>query len=362
MRYTDEFRNPETAGYLIEIIRHASKPVTIIEFCGGHTHAIMRYGLRSALAPAVRLLAGPGCPVCVTADSDIDAALWLAGRSDVVLATFGDMLRVPGSYGSLQEARASGARVELVYSALDALALARELPEMIIVLLGVGFETTAPTIAAAILQAELEGLANFTVLSLHKLTPPAMRAILSSQVRVEAVLGPGHVSSIIGWQAWEFMPREYGIACATAGFEPVDILLAIRSLVDAVHQQQPRVINTYQRGVTPAGNLVAQRMMASVFEVCPADWRGLGVLAESGLTIRARFERYDARKRFAIEQVPETVARNRGCRCGDVLAAVIEPDECPLFGTVCTPVRPLGPCMVSAEGTCAAFYRYGGTL
>ena len=191
MRYLDEFRDSAAASRLINEIQHASRPVTIIEFCGGHTHAIMRYGLRAALAPAIRLLSGPGCPVCVTADSDIDAAHWLAAQPGVVLATFGDMLRVPGSRGSLEEARARGARIEMVYSALDALSLARELPEMTIVLLGVGFETTAPTVAAAILQAERESLGNFCVFSLHKLTPPAMRSILSSQVHLDAVLGPG---------------------------------------------------------------------------------------------------------------------------------------------------------------------------
>lgn len=361
MRYIDEFRDSAAASLLIKEIQHASRPVTIIEFCGGHTHAIMRYGLRAALAPAIRLLSGPGCPVCVTADSDIDAAHWLAAQPGIVLATFGDMLRVPGSRGSLEEARARGARIEMVYSALDALSLARELPEMTIVLLGVGFETTAPTVAAAILQAERESLGNFCVFSLHKLTPPAMRSILSSQVHLDAVLGPGHVSAIIGWQAWEFIPREFGVSCAAAGFEPVDILLAIRSLVNAVLQGQPSNLNSYQRGARPEGNLIAQRIMAQVFDVSTAEWRGLGCLPESGLVIRDRFSRFDARQRFQVPHMPSSSVTS-GCRCGAVLAAIAEPADCPLFGNLCTPVRPLGPCMVSSEGACAAYFRYGSEL
>lgn len=361
MKYTDEFRDPQTARRLIaEIKEIAPRPITVIEFCGGHTHAIMRYGLRAALAPAVRLLSGPGCPVCVSADSDIDAAIWLAGQPGVILATFGDMLRVPGSRGSLQEMRAAGrAQVEMIYSALDALELARHYPEREIVLLGIGFETTAPTIAASIVQADREGLANFCVYSLHKLTPPPMRAILESQLHVDAVLGPGHVSSIIGWRAWQFMPNEYQVSCATAGFEPTDILLAIRSLVQAVRDGAPRVINDYGRGVTEYGNRVAQDLLAEVFMSSAADWRGLGILPASGLVIRTAYARYDARQRFDLSAMPIADTTDRGCRCGDVLAALIEPPECPLFAKGCTPARPLGPCMVSAEGSCAAFYRYG---
>jgi len=360
MKYTVEFRDLAAARYLIDDIKHlAKKPVTIIEFCGGHTHAIMRYGLRGALAPAIRLLSGPGCPVCVTADSDIDTAIWLTQQPGVILATFGDMLHVPGTLSSLEAERAGGARVEMVYSALDALELARRNPANTVVMLGIGFETTAPTIAAAIKQAEAENISNFTVLSLHKLTPPPMRFILESQVKVDAVLGPGHVSTIIGWQAWEFMPQEYGISCATAGFEPLDILLALRSLVEAVQDGHPQVINTYRRGVEAKGNQIALRLMDEVFYVASADWRGLGELLGSGLEIRPEFERFDARVRFDTRAAVLPERRERGCRCGEVLAALIEPLQCPLFGTGCTPAHPLGPCMVSAEGTCAAFFRYG---
>jgi hydrogenase expression/formation protein HypD len=360
VKYTDEFRNPFIAHRLIgEIQQLAQTPVTIIEFCGGHTHAIMRYGLRTALAPAVRLLSGPGCPVCVTSDTDIDAAIDLARRPEVILATFGDMLRVPGSRGSLQQARAAGAHVQMVYSALDALELARQQSNQIVVMLGVGFETTAPTVAAAIDQAQQEKLTNFTVFSLHKLTPPPMRAILASEVHVDAVLGPGHVSAIIGWQAWEFMPCEFGVSCATAGFEPVDILQAIHSLVQSVQQKNPRVINDYRRGVTAEGNLVAQALMDKVFTVSQADWRGLGSIAASGLEISPAYAQFNARIRFEIQPYLGPTPHDTGCRCGDVLRAVIEPPQCPLFARACTPEHPLGPCMVSAEGSCAAFFRYG---
>ena len=361
MKYTDEFRNPAVARRLIsEILQLAQRQVTIIEFCGGHTHAIMRYGLRTALAPAVRLLSGPGCPVCVTSDADIDAAIALAQQPGVILATFGDMLRVPGSHGSLQQARAAGAHIQMVYSALDALELARQQPKQIVVMLGVGFETTAPTIAAALDQAQQEKLTNFAVFSLHKLTPPPMRAILASEVHVDAVLGPGHVSAIIGWQAWEFMPHDFGVSCATAGFEPVDILQAIRSLVQAVQQDRPQVINDYRRGVSAGGNRVAQALLAKVFTVSQADWRGLGVIAASGLEISPAYAQHDARMRFEIQPNLAAPPHERGCRCGDVLRAIIEPPQCTLFAKACTPERPLGPCMVSAEGSCAAFYRYGG--
>ncbi|MHB9033810.1 MAG: hydrogenase formation protein HypD [Anaerolineae bacterium] len=360
MKYASEFRDAQTAQNLISDIRRlASRPVSIIEFCGGHTHAIMRYGLRSALAPAVKLLSGPGCPVCVTADADIDRAIWLTRQPGVILATFGDMLHVPGTESSLEQERARGAQVEIVYSALDALELARSQPQQTVVMLGIGFETTAPTIAAALLQAQSENLANFKVFCLHKLTPPPMRTILESQVHVDAVLGPGHVSSIIGWKAWEFMPREYGISCATAGFEPLDILLALRNLVQAVSDRQPQVFNTYRRGVEPQGNQVALAMMNKVFMTEDADWRGLGILPASGMAIRPEFTRFDARQVFSTDTAALPKRKNHGCRCGEVLAALIEPPECPLFAKACNPAHPLGPCMVSAEGTCAAFYRYG---
>jgi len=368
MKYTDEYRDPGVARRLIAHIRELasgrSEPVAIMEFCGGHTHAILRYGIRQALAPRVRLLSGPGCPVCVTDTQDIDYAIALASLPGVTVATFGDMLRVPGSRLSLQEARAEGADVRMVYSALDALELARKDPSRAVVMLGIGFETTAPTVAASLLQAREQNITNYYVLSLHKLTPPAMRGILDAgEVRLDAVLGPGHVTAIIGWQAWSFLAEEYGIPCVVSGFEPLDILQAVRQIVQIVVEGQPRVENAYPRGVTAEGNQVAQRLMYQVFTIGEAAWRGLGVLPASGLVLRPEFAAHDARLAFEVPKElleAEPSPLQKSCRCGEVLRGLIEPPECPLFRRVCTPARPVGPCMVSSEGACAAYYRYGG--
>lgn len=362
MRYIDDFRDPTLARALVEQIRHeATHPIRIMEFCGGHTHAIFRFGLRELLADAVELRSGPGCPVCVTASADLDRAIALADAPDVLLATFGDMVRVPGSAGDLQAARARGADVRIVYSPADAVALAREHPQREVVFLGVGFETTAPGIAAALLQAEAERVPNFSVLSLHKLTPPATRAILAAgEIALDGILGPGHVSAIIGSAAWEFLPREYGIPVAISGFEPLDLLSAIAALVRAAIHDEPAVINTYARGVRPQGNPVALDLLARVFEVDTAEWRGFGNIPTSGLSLRATFAHRDAARRFPVEVTPSR--EPPGCRCGEVLRGVIAPPECALYGRLCTPRHPIGPCMVSAEGACAAYYQYGESL
>ncbi|HOU15932.1 MAG TPA: hydrogenase formation protein HypD [Anaerolineae bacterium] len=364
MKFIDEFRDPALARKLVAQIHHdaarraASHPIRLMEFCGGHTHAISRFGLRELLTPAVELRSGPGCPVCVTAAADLDRAIALADAPGVILATFGDMVRVPGSRRqTLQAAAARGADIRIVYSPLDALDIARQQPQREVVFLGVGFETTAPGIAAALLQAETEGTPNFSVLSLHKLTPPAMRAILEAgEVALEGIIGPGHVSAVIGSAAWEFLPREYAIPCAVAGFEPLDILSAIGALVQAVVAGEPAVVNTYARGVRAEGNPVAQQLLARVFEVGPADWRGFGAIANSGLTLRESFAHRDAARLFPVEvaSTPEPP----GCRCGDVLRGVIAPTGCALFRRVCSPRNPIGPCMVSAEGACAAYFQY----
>jgi hydrogenase expression/formation protein HypD len=270
------------------------------------------------------------------------------------------MVRVPGNEGTLQDARARGADVRIVYSSLDALVIARQNPEKDVVFLGVGFETTAPAIAATLLQANAEGLSNFSVLSLHKLTPPAMRAILDAgEVALDGVIGPGHVSAVIGSRAWEFLPRDYAMPCAVAGFEPLDILGAVAALVRAVvNEGQISVINTYSRSVRPEGNPTAQRMMQQVFEVNPAAWRGFGIIPASGLSLRPAFASYDAAMRFRSEVDVPPAKVPPGCRCGEVLRGVIAPAACPLFKRVCTPRAPVGPCMVSAEGACAAYYKY----
>lgn len=359
MRYVDEFRQPAAVQAMLQRIRNRStRVVRLMEFCGGHTHAILKLGLRQLLPSTVQLLSGPGCPVCVTSGTDLDRALALAYLPGVILTTFGDMLRVPGNHSSLQEAKAQGADVRIVYSVLDALSIARNNPQRAVIFLGVGFETTAPTVAAAILQAQVQRIDNLFVLALHKLTPPAMRAILDAgEVQISGIIGPGHVTTVIGAQAWDFLPNEYGIACSIAGFEPLDILQAIDSLVTLIEANAPAVTNPYSRSASVRGNAVAQQMMQRVFEVTSAEWRGLGTLPNSGLALRREFAAWDATRQFDVKVAPS--AEPQGCRCGEVLRAVIDPPQCPLFGKACTPERPIGPCMVSGEGACAAYMQYG---
>ncbi len=359
MKYIDEFRDPAlTRRLLDEIAAISTKSVQLMEFCGGHTHAIFKYGLRQLLPPTVRLRSGPGCPVCVTAATDIERAIAQAQIPGAILTTFGDMIRVPGSGGSLQEAKARGADVRIVYSPLDALEIARQNPQRAVIFLGVGFETTTPTVAATILQAEAEGVPNFYVLGLHKLTPPATRAILNAQeVRINGVIGPGHVTTIIGTDAWRFLPERYGMPCAVAGFEPLDILRAIAALVEMHEAGRADVENAYGRGVRAEGNRVAQQVMMRVFRVDAAEWRGFGVIADSGLTLRAEYAHRDAAHVFPVAVEP--AVEPKGCQCGAVLRGVVEPPDCPLFRRVCSPRNPVGPCMVSNEGACAAYYRYG---
>ncbi len=362
MKYIDEFRDPALARRLLaHIERRSTRSLRLMEFCGGHTHAIMRYGLRTLLPPTVDLRSGPGCPVCVTANADLDRAIALSQVPGLILTTFGDMIRVPGSTRSLQDAKASGADVRIVYSTLDALRIARENPARPVVFLGVGFETTAPTIAAAILQAEADGVGNFSVLSLHKLTPPATRAILDAgEIGLDGIIGPGHVTTIIGTEAWQFLPGQYGMPVAVAGFEPLDILHAVDDLVDMIEDGRPAVANSYARSVSRQGNPVAREVMNRVFELSPAEWRGLGAVPASGLTLRAEFARYDAAQLFEVD--PGPTREHKGCLCGEVLRGTVTPPECPLFGRACTPARPIGPCMVSAEGACAAYYQFGQDL
>lgn len=359
MRYLDEFRDPAQARALAERIHALStRPLRIMEFCGGHTHAIMRHGLSQLLPPTVELLSGPGCPVCVTANRDLDYAIALAQQPGVIVATFGDLVRVPGSRSSLQRAQAEGGDVRVVYSTLDALALARAHPDRRVVFMGIGFETTAPTVAASILQAEAEGLSNYAVYSAHKTTPAAMRAILrAGEVGLSGILGPGHVSTIIGSAAWEFLPREHGIPCVIAGFEPLDILRAVAWLVELGETGRVEVGNAYGRSVTGEGNRVAQAMMARVFTLDDADWRGLGRVPASGLRLRPEYARFDAAALYPLD--PGPAAEHPGCRCGEVLRGTLLPPGCALFGRGCTPAHPIGPCMVSAEGACAAYYAYG---
>jgi hydrogenase expression/formation protein HypD len=355
---TQRFHDPNVALALAKAIRtRATRPIRLMEFCGGHTHAILRFGIPHLLPDAIELLSGPGCPVCVTSATDIDHAIELANIPDVILASFGDMIRVPGSRSSLAQAKSNGADVRVVYSPLDALEIARRAPDRPVIFLGIGFETTTPTIAATVLAAAAQGQDNFYIFSAHKLTPPATKTILAAgDLKLDGIIGPGHVSTIIGADAWQFLPDDYGIPCTITGFEPTDILRAVLSLVEMIEAGRPDVVNKYTRGVQHAGNRTAQAAMDQVFEVADAEWRGLGPVPESGLHLREQYARHDAAVHFPVVLPPSR--EPPGCRCGDVLRGVVRPHECALFGKSCTPDNPIGPCMVSDEGACAAYYRY----
>jgi hydrogenase expression/formation protein HypD len=338
--------------------RAMGHPVQIMEVCGTHTVAVFRSGIRSLLPANVRLVSGPGCPVCVTAQGHIDAAIRLSGLDDVTVATYGDMVRVPGRLGSLEHQRARGADVRVVNSARSALRLAEQFPDKQVVFLGVGFETTAPATAAAILEARQRGLHNFAVFTAHKLIVPAMLALLEGgDVPLDGFLCPGHVSVIIGCEAYRPVVERYGKTCVVAGFEPEGILAAILSLLRQIERHDARLENAYEPIVRPEGNVVAKRLMEQVFRVAPSRWRGLGIIPASGLELRADYEAFDAAKRFNIEIGDD--AHHPSCRCGEVICGKVTPDQCRLFGTTCTPVKPVGPCMVSSEGTCSAWFKYG---
>lgn len=336
----------------------AGRSLRFMEVCGTHTVSIFQSGLRSLLPAGITHLSGPGCPVCVTHDAEVAAFLDLAGRDGVILATFGDLMRVPGPGGrTLKHAQAAGARIEIVYSPLDAVRLAETNPGDTVVFAGVGFETTAPTVAASILSADARGVRNFRVLSLHKLVPPALRALADdADCRVEGFLLPGHVATVLGLAPFAFLARDYGLPGVVGGFAPADILLALCRLAEMLRDGRPDILNAYPRAVDDAGNPRARALMAEVFEPCDALWRGLGRIPASGLALRPCFAGFDAAACFGLS-LAETPPPP-GCRCGQVLKGRITPPECPLFGTRCTPAAPVGPCMVSTEGSCAAYYKY----
>ena len=332
-----------------------------MEFCGSHTVTIFRYGIRQILPSNIEMVSGPGCPVCVTPNSDLDKAIALSQIPDVILTTFGDMLKVPGSRSSLQEVKADGADIRMVYSTLDALNIAKDNPAKSTVFLGIGFETTAPTIAASILQAEERGIRNYYVLPLHKLCPPVIRAILDSgEVKLGGLICPGHVSAIIGSHPWEFIAQDYGIPCVVSGFEPLDILQSVDMLVAQLENGDSKVEIAYRRGVRPEGNQQALKLMEQVFEPCPAQWRGIGEVPNSGLKLRKKYQHFDAELALNID--PGPTYEPKGCICGDILRGVKTPLDCQLFDQACTPEYPVGPCMVSSEGTCSAYYLYGGSF
>lgn len=358
LKHMDEYRDTAVNETLIRRLKEKSrKPVRIMEVCGTHTMAIFRSGIRSILPRSLTLLSGPGCPVCVTAQGEIDSFIRMARKPDVLIATFGDLMRVPGTESSLQRERAEGGKIEIVYSTFDALEIARKNPDLQVVFLGVGFETTAPTVAASIETARMEGMTNFSVLSAHKRVPPALAALAEFEtVKIDGFLLPGHVSVIIGVSGYQDFFDRYQIPCAVAGFEPADILQGMERLVEQVEYGTPLLQNAYSRAVSQRGNPKAVAVMDQVFSTVDADWRGLGAIPDSGMQIRPEYAEFDAAVRFQIEN--DHPPEPKGCACGDVLTGVKAPPECKLYRNVCTPSNPVGPCMVSSEGTCAAYYRY----
>jgi hydrogenase expression/formation protein HypD len=362
MRHIDEYRDSLLArGLLKRIAERAAgigRSVTFMEVCGSHTQAIGRYGIRSLLPSGIRLISGPGCPVCVTSIRDVDAALYLAGREKMIFATFGDMMRVPGTGGvNLQRLRAAGSDIRVVSSAMDGIAVAEDAPDCEVIFMGIGFETTAPTVASLVRTARRKKIANLSVFSVHKVIPPALRLLITDpNLNLDGFLCPGHVSMVIGAGAYAMLP-EAGQAAVITGFEPVDILEGILMLLEQIACGKREVAIQYSRAVRPEGNPRAMALMEEIFEAGDAEWRGLGTIGQSGLFIRGTYGEFDARKRFPVPELAS--AEIPGCACGDILRGIKEPVECSLFRRFCTPANPVGPCMVSSEGTCAARYRYG---
>jgi hydrogenase expression/formation protein HypD len=337
----------------------ADHPLRLMEVCGTHTIAIFRSGIRSLLADAVELISGPGCPVCVTPVGEIDRAIALSRRQEVILATFGDLMRVPGSTSSLQQERAQGGAIRVILSPLDAVQIAQENPERVVCFFGVGFETTSPAIAATVKEARRRGLANFYLLSAQRLIPPAIRALLSdNRAKIDGFILPGHVSVIIGRPPYLFIAEEFGIPGVITGFEPLDILEGIYLLLKQKKEGRSAIEIQYSRAVKEGGNQWARAIMGEVFAPCDASWRGLRMIPSSGLMLREEFSTVDAARAFDLPYVE--VGDPPGCLCSEVLQGLRRPPECPLFGTQCTPEAPIGACMVSSEGSCAAYYRYGG--
>lgn len=354
-----KFKDPKLARDLVHAIRAFSPEsgATLMEVCGTHTVSIARAGIRDLMPEGTRLASGPGCPVCVTCNRDIDTVIALARVPEVTIATFGDMTRVPGSTSSLLAEQAAGHSIEIVYSPLDALALAQANPARQIVFVGVGFETTTPLVARAVKRAADMGLSNFSIFAAHKNMPGALEAIVADpQLKVDALILPGHVSTIIGAEPYRFLAQRYGIPGVITGFEPVDVLQGIAMIMRQLHEGRAEIEIAYARGVMPEGNPHAVAAIDEVFETCTANWRGLGNIPGSGYRLRDQFAQFDAVRRF--QPTIEPTIEPRGCRCGDVLRGIMAPSDCPLFRKACTPENPIGPCMVSSEGSCAAYYRY----
>ncbi len=357
MKYINEYRNKDLVLQLAENIKKISKKqVSFMEVCGGHTMSIQKFGIPSLLPPTIKLLSGPGCPVCVTDKRFIDQSIAYSRLDDVIITTYGDLIRVPGSTSSLDEEKAVGADVRIVYSILDALKIAKENKDKKIIFLGIGFETTAPSSAVGVLNAEKENLDNFFLFSSHKVMPPAMVALIDEGVRIDGYIAPGHVSTITGSGIYKDVPLKYNLGVVISGFEPVDLLQSIYMLVKQIEENDTKVEIQYKRVVRPEGNITAQEIMKKVFKPKDDWWRGLGILPNSGLALNEQYSRFDAEKMIPVE-VEET-KEEKGCICGVILKGLKNPKDCKLFKSVCTPVNPVGACMVSNEGACNAYYRF----
>jgi hydrogenase expression/formation protein HypD len=361
MKYVDEYRDAKSAQQVAAAIEKSSKgqPMKMMEVCGGHTHTIFKHGIEDILPRNIDLVHGPGCPVCVLPMGRIDDALAIAQTEDVIFTTFGDMMRVPGSNGSLLDAKAAGADVRFVYSPLDALKVARENPNKEVVFFAIGFETTAPSTAITLLRAQAENLKNFSVFCNHVTIIPAIKAILDSpDLRLDGFIGPGHVSMVIGERPYNFIARNYQKPVVIAGFEPLDIIQSVHMIVQQINEGRAEVENQYKRVVRSEGNVKALESMARTMELRPFfEWRGLGFITHSALKLHPDFAHWDAELRFEVPGL--RVADPKACQCGEVLKGVINPWECKVFGSSCTPETPIGTCMVSPEGACAAYYNYG---
>jgi hydrogenase expression/formation protein HypD len=362
VRYVDEFRDAELGRALAGEILAAVEPrrhYKLMEVCGGHTHSIYKYGIDDLLPGNVELVHGPGCPVCVIPMGRVDDGIAIAHEPGVIFTCFGDMMRIPGSHGSLQDAKAEGADIRMVYSPLDALRIAKANPDRDVVFFAIGFETTAPSTALTLKRAKAEGIPNFFCMSNHVLIVPPLRALLDSpDLRLDGFIGPGHVSTVVGARPFEFIPADYDKPLVVAGFEPLDVLQAVRMILAQLAEGRCEVENQYKRVVPYDGNRRALEVMAQVFALRPHfEWRGMGFISQSGLKLSDAYAEFDAELRYAVPGV--RVADPKACQCGEVLKGVIKPWECKVFGTACTPERPIGTCMVSSEGACAAYYNFG---
>jgi hydrogenase expression/formation protein HypD len=357
MKYLDEFRDRELISTLVEAIHQKSaSKIRLMEVCGGHTLSIRKYGIQHLLPSTIELLSGPGCPVCVTDRTAIDQSIALARMPGVIVTTYGDLIRVPGSESTLNQEKALGADVRIVYSTLDALEIARSNPEKKVVFLGIGFETTTPSSAVAISEAGKQNISNFFLFSMHKLMPPAMAGLIDQGIKIDGYIGPGHVTTIAGSGMYEPLVKKYRISVVVSGFEPVDLLQSILMLVNMKEEGRYGTEIQYKRAVTKEGNVRARELVNLVFEPSDNAWRGLGIIPESGMKIRKEFSGFDAALHFNLNIKP--VPEPKGCLCGEVLRGMKKPDQCALFGRVCTPVNPVGACMVSGEGACQAWYQY----